>query len=60
MEGGVTLPFCLAVASCCSCSQHALLAGREKEEEKLGKLQYSIDYDFTDGKVRGEGYAVRF
>lgn len=24
----------------------------EKEVEKLGKLQYSLDYDFQDNKVR--------
>lgn len=23
----------------------------EKEQEKLGKLQYSLDYDFQDNKV---------
>lgn len=24
-----------------------------KEEEKLGKLQYSMDYNFTENTVRG-------
>lgn len=24
----------------------------EKEQEKLGKLQYSLDYDFQDNKVK--------
>lgn len=26
----------------------------EKEQEKLGKLQYSIDYDFENTKVCGD------
>lgn len=35
------------------------LTGDEKEEEvkekeKLGKLQYSIDYDFQENKARGQ------
>lgn len=29
----------------------------EKEVEKLGKLQYSLDYDFQDNKVRMTLYA---
>lgn len=29
-------------------------AEEEKEQEKLGKLEYSLDYNFTEAQVRAQ------